>query len=1469
MLSTLTSEERRDCKRRSRKAFEKKTRSHGDESEKRRKRDSHRDEPRSKTGSRDRDGKSKLIESPADKDARIVFKDKYSGKDSENLRIWLGRIKDETPKNRWSEKARVSLARSLLTGSAYIWISEISGSRDWSWRRFKRRMIDRFAPEEEELTIREKMLGVRQYQNESVQSLADRLTDLFSKAKMKGRIDRLTIFLQALKPEYKAFVIQQGADTIDEAVKFAKRMEVSQSQVGGRLTNPRGGEGRPSGKGEESKSTQRRTRDDPKRDTRKTSDRISDEDWSKLTQDQRTKIILERKQKKEDSTNVVKSHEEPNKLFWYKVEVNGKPMEALIDSGASNCIIRPEVAESLRLEVIPSTIVHHGASGKPLTTYGTTKEPVTIRVAGRLFTTTCYVMDVQNEVILGLPFFKTMEPIIGWSDETISWKTIENQPIPEEKEIGKIDSFIEPDVRVEIPSVESESIEKVQPEQVREVESIDCELSGEMVENITSEPTTKQVNELREDVHPFFGPETPQVVRDAVLEFLGIFSKLLPSELPPERPGFDATIENGDRIPTRGKGHRVSPKDKQIFWDLLKVLLDSKLIRVSDGKIVSDAFLVKKKDGTHRIVQDFRALNDVTDSMAGPPQLVDELIDEVIGNWFSKIDLTSGYHQLRMAKGEEGKTAFSTPYGCYEWLVMPMGLKNAPAQFSRLIQHLVGHLPFVRFYLDDIVIFSNTEEQHVEHVRAVLSILRDNKIIISPKKCMFGVKSVEFLGHIIDADGIHMIKDKLEAIQTWPQPGNQTQLRRFLGLVGYYRRYFEGFAKVANPLFGLLRNDTRFLWGEEQAKAFNELRERLCNEITLKQPDYSKPFVIDTDASQYAIGAVLMQADDGGHLRPIAFISRKLKDAETRYAVHEKETLAIIYALKTWRYYVAGQKIQVYTDHKSIQYLYTQPNLSMRQLRWKDTLSEFDVKIDYKAGGMNVVADALSRRDEVIAEVNVVANEKWFDKLQEAYKRNDEQMKRAKNIRGPSEHFDSAIADVRGGAKKFGYELKNGLVLHNGKLCVPNDATIRLDIMHDCHDARVAGHLGAKRTIAKVAERFFWQGMAKEIQHYVKTCESCQRNKIRTVAPNGLMQQREIPRRPFERIGLDFVILKKKTVRGHQMILVVTDALSKWIKLIPLSETADAKEVARVMFERVFTTTGFPNEIVSDRDPKFSSKIWNEIHRLMGVKVTMGVAYHHQSIGQNERQNRTIEEMLRHFVGQRQNDWDEHLPMVEFAYNSSKHAATDKTPFEIIFGFNHEATMAKWIKDEGSNGDAADYVKETRQNIEEARKALEAAQARSKEAVDPKRSEKKFEVGQKVWLSTKNYSNANENSRPIRKLRARWIGPFRITAIEGMNVTLDIPKDRRIHPTVHMDQVKEFHEDSRPERKQPKPKPVKINGELEYEVEEILEEKIVKNKTWYLVKWKGYDRADATWQPERDVDNAQEALMRFKAKAPT
>jgi len=304
-------------------------------------------------------------------------------------------------------------------------------------------------------------------------------------------------------------------------------------------------------------------------------------------------------------------------------------------------------------------------------------------------------MDVQNEVILGLPFFKTMEPIIGWSDETISWKTFENQPIPEEKEIGKIDSFIEPDVRVEIPSVESESIEKVQPEQVREVESIDCELSGEMVENITSEPTTKQVNELREDVHPFFGPETPQVVRDAVLEFLGIFSKLLPSELPPERPGFDATIENGDRIPTRGKGHRVSPKDKQIFWDLLKVLLDSKLIRVSDGKIVSDAFLVKKKDGTHRIVQDFRALNDVTDSMAGPPQLVDELIDEVIGNWFSKIDLTSGYHQLRMAKGEEGKTAFSTPYGCYEWLVMPMGLKNAPAQFSRLIQHLVGHLPFV------------------------------------------------------------------------------------------------------------------------------------------------------------------------------------------------------------------------------------------------------------------------------------------------------------------------------------------------------------------------------------------------------------------------------------------------------------------------------------------------------------------------------------------------------------------------------------------------------------------------------------------------------------------------------------------------------------------------------------------------------------------------------------------------------
>ena len=238
-------------------------------------------------------------------------------------------------------------------------------------------------------------------------------------------------------------------------------------------------------------------------------------------------------------------------------------------------------------------------------------------------------------------------------------------------------------------------------------------------------------------------------------------------------------------------------------------------------------------------------------------------------------------------------------------------------------------------------------------------------------------------------------------------------------------------------------------------------------------------------------------------------------------------------------------------------------------------------------------------------------------------------------------------------------------------------------------------------------------------------------------------------------------------------------------------------------------------------------------------------------------------------MNQQQNDWDKLLPIIEFAYNSSKHAATNKTPFEIIFGFNHKATMAKWIDNESEGGEAVDYVKKMRTNIEEARKALEIAQVRSKEVFDAKRIERKFEVGQKVWLSTKNYMNTNEKTRPVRKLRAKWIGPFTITKVEGVNVTLDIPADRRIHPTVHMDQVKEYHKDDRPEREQPKPKPIKIDGELEYEVGEILDEQVVNKKKKYLVKWKGYDRAEATWEPAEYVRNAKEALKQFKAKAKT
>jgi hypothetical protein len=391
-------------------------------------------------------------------------------------------------------------------------------------------------------------------------------------------------------------------------------------------------------------------------------------------------------------------------------------------------------------------------------------------------------------------------------------------------------------------------------------------------------------------------------------------------------------------------------------------LMQKGFIRPSVSPFGAPILFVHKKEGTLRLCVDYRALNKATVKNRYPLPRIDELMDQLAGaKYFTKIDLYSGYHQIRIKEEDVPKTAFRTRYGHYEFLVLPFGLTNAPATFMTLMNDVFKEYldKFVVIYLDDILVYSKTKDDHVRHLRDVLSKLREHKLYAKIVKCEIMKNVVEYLGHFISSQGISVDKRKIDAVYNWPTPYNVSELRSFLGLASYYRKFVKGFSALVTPLTTFLHKEQTFRWDNEQKQAFDNIKHCLTTAPVLLIPDPSKAFTVTTDASDFAVGAVLSQ-DQGQGDQPVAFESRKLSPAELNYPVHEKELLAIVHALRLWKTYLEGQRFTVITDHASLEYIKTQHNLSRRQARWLETLQSFDFEVRYRPGKTNVVANALS-----------------------------------------------------------------------------------------------------------------------------------------------------------------------------------------------------------------------------------------------------------------------------------------------------------------------------------------------------------------------------------------------------------------------------------------------------------------------------------------------------------------------------
>ena len=955
--------------------------------------------------------------------------------------------------------------------------------------------------------------------------------------------------------------------------------------------------------------------------------------------------------------------------------------------------------------------------------------------------------------------------------------------------------------------------------------------------------------------------------REVLSKYKHVFPDELPAGLPPSRE-VDHKIEliPGSTPPSRPT-FRLSEKELVELKKQLEELVKAGFIRPSKSPFGAPILFVKKKDGTMRMCVDYRALNNITIKNSYPLPRVDELFDRLQGaRYFSKIDLRSGYHQIRIAEGDVAKTAFRTRYGHFEFMVLPFGLTNAPGTFMHLMHETFRSYldDFVLVFLDDILIYSKTLEEHELHVRKVLETLAKAKLYAKESKCEFFKTEVEFLGHLVGRDGVRMMQDKVQAVAEWPVPKNVRDVRAFLGTAGYYRKFIKDFSRISAPITELTKEKVKFEWTPQHQSAFVTLKNAMQTAPVLALPDPKLPYVVHTDASGFAVGAVLMQ-DQGKGLQPIAFLSKKMLPAETRYPVHEQELLAIIHALSSWRHYLYGTKFKVMTDHHSLRYFKTQPLLSGRQSRWKDVIANFDFDIEYIKGESNPVADGLSRRpdhsSELFALINSVATSSASTSQQLAA--DIDEAARADSV------YQAALTKRR--TRSDPVQVKDGRLVHGDRIFVPNDEALRTRIMRECHDSSLGGHLGKEKTIDQIKRRFYWPGMDAMIQKYVTSCDACQRNKPSQQSPMGLLRPLPIPERPWQQVSMDLITALPKSKSGNDAIVVFVDKLTKMVHYVATTTSVTAPQLATIFMREVVRLHGVPESILSDRDPRFTAHFWRAFWSQLGTTLTMSTAYHPQTDGQTERANRTLEEMLRARINFQQTDWDEHLATAELAINNAKQASTGFSPFYLNFGQEVQLPLDRAIAGlrPTTNPVAADRISRLKAELERARSNIEAAQRRQAKYADQHRRDVKFRVGDSVLLSTEHLRMVGADKR-TPKFSFKYLGPFKVKRVVNDNAyELDLPAPLRIYPVFNANRLKAYQDGhaSFPSRPRPHIRPppeTREDGAEQYEVESILASRGSGARAQFLVKWRGYPDWESTWMRRSELGDAQEVLAEFE-----
>lgn len=859
-------------------------------------------------------------------------------------------------------------------------------------------------------------------------------------------------------------------------------------------------------------------------------------------------------------------------------------------------------------------------------------------------------------------------------------------------------------------------------------------------------------------------------------------------------------IDTGDAPAVHSRPYRVSPRERQIINEQIEEMLDNGVIEQSTSNWSSPVVLVKKKDQTYRFCVDYRKVNEVTKKDVYPLPVIDDILTYLGGaKLYSTLDLFSGYWQCNVAENSKEKTAFITPDGLYHFNVLPFGLCNAPATFERLADTVLQGLKWKEalVYLDDTIVFSDTFSEHLRRLENVFQRLEQANLTLKPSKCFFGFNKVHLLGHVVSEDGISPDPDKLKAVKEFPRPTSVKSCQSYLGLCNYYRKFIENFSKIARPLYELTKKDQPFIWREEQEKSFQELTSRLVNAPLLKHYDPKRDNQLRVDACGYGIGGVLLQEHPSGW-HPVAYVSRSLTKAEKNYSISELEGLAVIYSLGYLRHLIYGKPITIVTDHHALCNLRTLKNCpSGRLQRWAIKLSEYDYEIIHKPGRTHKDADCLSRypvqtataEDEYEAEdVPTYLLEATDIAQMQAQDPKIQQVLAA--LQDPTS-AGLSIAD-RKRAKQF--KLKNGIlyrVNHNKTgnsdlLVIP--AALRKEIMFSHHNEPTSGHLGLAKCFSKLQNRYYWDGMQKDLHKYIKGCPDCQARKgQQTLKPPGFLQPIKVSQ-PFEKLGIDLLGPFRSTPRQKTFIVVATDYATRWVTAAAIRD-GKAKNVAEFLVEFIITKHGAPKYLLSDRGQCFRSELVGELLREMGITPLFTTSYHPQCNGLTERFNKTLADMLSLYTNTRQTDWDLYVHLLVFAYNTCKQKTTGYSPFLLVYGreavLPTEATLT-WK----TEFDVKQYLDSTQAAREQAMKNIHEQQKKDKSRYDAKHRELQFSPGDMIKVYTPKRKVGLSD-----KLLLRWQGPYEIRE-KRSDVTYLVRMGTRRAPiddVVHVSRILPYH----------------------------------------------------------------------------